>query len=83
MSEKTLETYRRMWLDQITKAGEAESKLENIRALVTELYYASFWDSDRLQPDTAGYLWNKIKTEFEFNEPGPKRIIINDPAAGD
>lgn len=78
-----LERYRYMWLDKVSELGQLKCRMENMREVIIELYYSSFWDSDRLQPDTAEYIWTKVKETFELDESGPKRVHINDPKEGD
>lgn len=76
--ERDRDSYREMWLRGIEELTQTQIKMDQMRAVVIELYYSSFWDSDRLQGDTAGYLWTKVKKEFDLTESGPSRIYVNE-----
>ena len=78
-----IEKYREMWLKKVEELGIAQCKFEEAKLIITELYYSSFWDSDRLLDETAGLMWTRVKQIFELTEPGPARININDPKVGD
>lgn len=81
--EEKVEQYRELWLNTVSKLNHVQTEQETQREVIIELYYGSHWDSDRLQGDTAGHIWTKVKEAFNLTEKGPDRIMINDPQVGD
>lgn len=71
------------WLQTVMERGRLEVRIEEMRGTIIELYYSSFWESDRLQNDTAEHIWTKVKNKFELTDEGPKRVHILDPKVGD
>lgn len=81
--EGQVNRYKELWLSVLGKKHDCEVKIEEMRSIIIELYYSSYWDSDRLQSDTACHIWQKVKETFKLTESGPVRIKLNDPKIGD
>ena len=78
-----LEDYKDAWIRTLSELTELQIHQEQQREIIIELYYSSYWDSDRLRYDTAGRMWAIVKERFNLTDEGPARISLNDHQLGD